>query len=82
MVKKLIDTAAKTGIDVANSASKRVVQKTAKANKDLIANEIDDKITSASKSKEDEKIKKVEGICILPEKKAANNWWAETVLTQ
>ena len=29
--KKLMDTATKTGIDVANTASKRVVQKTAEA---------------------------------------------------
>ena len=50
--KKLKDTAAKTGIDVAKSASKRVVQKTAEAAGDLIGNRIADKI---SKSKEKEK---------------------------
>ena len=36
--KKLIDTAAKTGIDAAKTASKRVVQKTAEATGDLIGN--------------------------------------------
>ena len=44
--KKLIDTATKTGIDAAKTASKRVVQKTAEATGDLIENEIADKITS------------------------------------
>ena len=34
--KKLIDTATKTGIDAAKTASKRVVQKTAEATVDLI----------------------------------------------
>ena len=36
--KKLIDTATKTGIDAAKTASKRVVQKTAEATRDLIGN--------------------------------------------
>ena len=36
--KKLMDTAAKTGIDAAKTASKRVVQKTAEATGDLIGN--------------------------------------------
>ena len=53
--KKLKDTAAKTGIDVAKTASKRVVQKTAEAAADLIGNRIADKITSVGKSKEKEK---------------------------
>ena len=35
MVKKLIDTATKTGIDAGKTASKRVVQKTAEAKGDL-----------------------------------------------
>ena len=34
--KKLIDTAIKTGVDAAKTASKRVVQKTAEARRDLI----------------------------------------------
>ena len=40
--KNVIDTAPKTGIDAAKSASKRVVQKTAEATGDLIGNEIAD----------------------------------------
>ena len=50
--KKLIDTATKTGIDAAKTASKRVVQKTAEATGDLIGKEIADKITSIGKNKE------------------------------
>ena len=36
--KKLMDNATKTGIDAAKTASKRVVQKTAEATRDLIGN--------------------------------------------
>ena len=43
MEKKLMDTATKTGIDAAKTASKRVVQKTAQAAVDLIWNKIADK---------------------------------------
>ena len=43
--KKLIDAATKTGIDAANTASKRVVQKTAAATGHLIGNKIVDKMT-------------------------------------
>ena len=57
MVKKLMDTATKTGIDAAKTPSKRVVQKTAKVTRDLIGNKIADKITSIDKSKEKEKAK-------------------------
>ena len=55
--KKLIDTATKTGIDAAKTASKGVVQKTAEATGDLIRNEIADKITSIGKTKSKEKEK-------------------------
>ena len=58
--KKLIDTARKTGIDPA---------KTAEATGDLIGNKKADKITSIGKSKYDDKRKKAEEICILPEKR-------------
>ena len=51
MVKKLMDTATKTGMDAAITASKRVVQKTAEATGDLIGNKIADKITSLGKTK-------------------------------
>ena len=67
--KKLIDTATKTGIDAAKTASKRVVQKTAEVTGGLIGNKIADKITSIDKSKEKEKINKPEEIYIPPEKR-------------
>ena len=69
--KKLMDNAAKTGIDAAKTASKRVVQKTAEATRDLIGNKIADEIISIgktkSKEKEDETNKRQE-IYIPPEK--------------
>ena len=55
--KKLIDTASKTGIDAAKTASKRVVQKTAKATGDLIRNKITDNITSLGKTVKKKKMK-------------------------
>ena len=75
--KNLIDTAAKTGMDAAKAASKRVVQKTAEATGDLRGNKIADKITSLGKTKSDEKkkwkengkLKETEEIYIPPEKK-------------
>ena len=67
--RKLMDTAAKAGIDAAKTASKRVVQKTAEATGDSIGNKIADKITSVDKSKEKEKTKKTEEICIPPDKR-------------
>ena len=56
--KKLMDTATKTGIDAAKTASERVVQKTAEAAGDLIGNKTADKITLIGKSKE--KTKEIE----------------------
>ena len=44
-----MDTVTKTGIDATKFASKRVVQKTAEAMRDLIGNKIADKITSVGK---------------------------------
>ena len=67
--KKLMDTATKTGIDAAKTASKRVVQKTAEAIGDLIGNKIADKITSIGKPNEKEKTIKAEEIYIPPEKR-------------
>ena len=52
-----------------NTAPKRVVQKTAEPAGDLIGNKIADKITSVSKSKKEQKTKKVEEIYIPPEKR-------------
>ena len=64
-----MDTATKTGIDTAKSASKRVVQKTAEAPGDLIGNKTADKITSIGEPKEKEKTKEIEVIYIPPEKR-------------
>ena len=47
-----MDTATKTGIDAAKTASKRVVQKTAEVSGDLMGNKIADEINSLDKSKE------------------------------
>ena len=66
--KKLMDTATKTGIDAAKTASKRVVEKTAKATGDLIRNKIADKITSPRKTKSKEKKDEKQEIYIPPEK--------------
>ena len=52
--KKLVDTATKTRIDAAKTASKRIVQKTAEATGDLMGNKIADKITSVEKIKSKE----------------------------
>ena len=70
--KKLKDTATKTGIDAAKTASKRVVQNTAEATGDLIGNKIADKRTSLGKSKSKGKemkdeINETEEIYIPPE---------------
>ena len=50
-----MDTATKTEIDAAKTASKRVVQKTVEATGDLFKNKIADKITSGGKTKSREK---------------------------
>ena len=63
-----MDTATKTGIDAAKTASKKVIKKTAEAT-DLIGNKVADKITSIGKPKEKEKAKKAEEIYIQPEKR-------------
>ena len=67
--KKLMDTATKTRIDSAKTASKRVVPKTAEATGDLTGNKIADKITSIGKPNEKEKTKEIEEIYIPPENK-------------
>ena len=51
---KLADTAKKSANDAIKTASKRVIQKTAKATGDLIGNKTADKITSTSKKPRDE----------------------------
>ena len=60
-----MDTATKTGIEVAKSSFERVVQKTVEATGDLIR----DKINSVGKSEEKEKTKKAEEIYIPLEKR-------------
>ena len=65
-----MDTATKTGFD---TASKRVVHKTAEATGDLTGNKVADKITSAGKSKSkkeevDNEVNEVQEIYIPPEK--------------
>ena len=50
-----MDTATKTGIDAAKTASKRVVQKNEEATGDLIGNIIADRITSVGKLKSKQK---------------------------
>ena len=67
--KKLMDTATKKEIDVAKTAFKRVVQKTAEATVDLIGNKIADKITSLHKTKSKEKEDERQEIYIPPEKR-------------
>ena len=47
---KLIDSAKKFATDAFKIASKRAIQKTAEATRDLIGNKIADKITSYSKN--------------------------------
>ena len=66
---KLMDTATKTRLDAAKTASKRVVQKTAEATGDLIGNKIADKITSVGKTKSKEKEDERQKIDIPPEKR-------------
>ena len=63
--KKLMDNATKTGIDDANTASERVVQKTAEATGDLIENKIADKIISIGKPKEKGKTKEIKEIYLF-----------------
>ena len=46
-----MDTATKTGTNATKIASKRVIQKTAEATRDLIGTKIADKITSLGKKK-------------------------------
>ena len=65
--KKVMDTATKTGIYAAKTASKRVVQKFGKATEDFIGKKIADKIYLIGKPKEKEKTNKAEEIYISPE---------------
>ena len=42
--KKILDSATKTGLDAAKTASKKVVHKTVEATGELIGNKIDEKV--------------------------------------
>ena len=77
--KKLIGTAAKTGIFAAKTVSKRVVQKMAEATGDLIGHKIADKITSIGKPKE--KNKRNRRNLHSTWKKTTYYWWAQIVLS-
>ena len=79
MVKKLMDTATKTWIDAAKTASKSVVEKIAEATGDLIGNKIPDKITSIGKPKRKNKRNRRNLHSIR--KKTTNYWWLEIVLS-
>ena len=67
--KKLMDTATKTEINAAKTASKWVVQKTAEATGHLIGNKTADKITSLGNTKSKEKGDERQEIFIPPEKR-------------
>ena len=64
-----MDTATKTGIDAAKTASERVVQKTSEATGDMVGNKIADKITSLGKTKSKKEENEKQEICIPPEKR-------------
>ena len=53
---KLADTAKKSVTNAIKTASKRAIQKTAKATRDLVGNKIADKITGTSKKSRNEEI--------------------------
>ena len=70
--KKIIDTTKKQGSEFAKTAGKKIVQRSAKATGDLIANKIANEITSLGKSKNKEKENETnqeEAIIIPPEKR-------------
>ena len=61
-----MDTATKTEIDTAKTASKGVVQKNAEATGDSIGNKIADKITSVGRTKTKEKEDERQEIYLIP----------------
>ena len=66
-------SATKTRIDVAETGSKWVVQKSAEAAGDLAGNKIADKITFVDKTKSEEKEDERQEIYIKPEKRLTND---------
>ena len=77
---KLMDTATKTGIGTAKTASKRVVQKISEATGDLMGNKIADKITSVGKITSKNGKRKTRNLHTT-KKRTADYWWAEIFLT-
>ena len=67
--KKIIDKTKKQGSEFAETAGKRIVQKSVEPTGDLIGNKIADKITSLGKSKSKENEANEEEIIIPPEKR-------------
>ena len=61
-----MDTATKTEIDTAKTASKRVVQKTVEATGDLIGNKLGDKTTSVGRTKTKKKEDERQEIYLIP----------------
>ena len=64
-----MNTATKTEMDAANTASKGAFQKAVEATRDSIGNKIADKITSLDKTKSKEKEEERQEIYIPPEKR-------------
>ena len=61
-----MDTATKTEIDTAKTASKGVVQKTVEATGDLIGNKLGDKTTSVGRTKTKKKEDERQEIYLIP----------------
>ena len=66
---KRVDTAKKSTTDAIKTASKRAIQKTAEATRDLVGNNIADKITSASKKSHNEEIQSNETNSEIPKER-------------
>ena len=65
-----MDTATKTGMDAAKTASKRIVQKIAEATSELTINKIADKITLVGKErKQNNEMKEMQEVCIPAERR-------------
>ena len=65
-----MDTATKTGMDAAKTASKRIVQKIAEVTSELTINKIVDKITLVGKErKQNNKMKEMQEVCISAERR-------------
>ena len=70
--KRIIDTATKTRIDAAKTASKRVVQETPEATGDSIRNSWQNNFSSYIKKETEDQTKKIEEISYIIRKKTTN----------